>query len=358
MHATRAGELDSDLNLCLKATSSEQGVKVSKSALNELSGPLGSMAGSAIDSGSNVLIVEDLSQQQLSHLAAAMYGNTLKAACSVADILALSQFAHKYNIPSMETALIGLLAIENQGTSQMEDLMQLYQSVHQTFSLLQDHLLACILKRYKLVGDWVITLTSIILPRHLNTWLAHLCVSPARLYQVLWCIVNNVTMICWHTSFVSMYMALEACVFAGRNFGKYFGCACTNTHCHSVCWYVITEPPSVLFPHSHDIHAAAGYMKDTDWEQLRNAASTAVQKLYQRKDQGKSASDSNFYVGLSDWINTVKRERRITELQEFVKTQDSSLIDARKLLRDKEMVIQRLTAELLQHPKKHAKRSR
>lgn len=56
------GELDSDLNLYMKAASSEQGVRVSKSALIGLSDLLGDMANCAVTDGSNVLPIKELSQ--------------------------------------------------------------------------------------------------------------------------------------------------------------------------------------------------------------------------------------------------------------------------------------------------------
>lgn len=121
----KQGELDRDLDICLKAASSEEGVKVSK--LNELSALLGDMAHAAIESGNNALTIEELSHEQLKSLAAAMYGRSLKALFSFSDTPALTRFAHKYNI-FMEQAIQHFLPT-NFEESQTEAMLQLYSSV-------------------------------------------------------------------------------------------------------------------------------------------------------------------------------------------------------------------------------------
>ncbi len=181
------GDLDSDLNFSLKASTSEEGVKVSKSALIELSAVLGDMADRATDS---VLVIEELSREQLQHLVAAMYGKPLRATCSVADVRALSHFAHKYDVSSLEPALVALMPYRFE-TSQAEELLQLYQSVPGECSLLQDAILECILRNYERVDKPAERLA--ILPKHLNTLLLHLKNSPPELLAVMNLIVDKVS---------------------------------------------------------------------------------------------------------------------------------------------------------------------
>lgn len=139
----KQGELDRDLDICLKAASSEEGVKVSKLTLNELSVLLGDMAHAAIDSGNNALTIEELSREQLKSLAAAMYGKSLKRMFSFSDTPALTRFAHKYNI-FMEQAIQHFVPT-NFEESQTEAMLQLYSSVPGEFVDLQNHILKCIL---------------------------------------------------------------------------------------------------------------------------------------------------------------------------------------------------------------------
>lgn len=179
------GELDSDLDVCLKATSSDEVVKVSSSALLELSPLLGEMAKTATQS---VLHIEDVSHDQLKHLVAAVYGKPLKATSSLVDMFALSHFAHKYDI-AMEEALGHLVPYDCEA-SQVEELMQLYQSVPGKASGLQDRILSGIFRNYDKVENAEEKLA--ILPRHLNRWLSHLDAKPKKMLDVVRNIINQV----------------------------------------------------------------------------------------------------------------------------------------------------------------------
>ena len=182
------GELNGHLNLRLKAASSDQGVKVSKSALIELSALLGDMAERATDS---VLLIQELSGEQLKHLAAAMYGKPLGDTCSVADVHALSHFAHKYDVPSLEQAIASIVPDSFAAFQQAEEMLQLYRSVPEDCTLLQDAILSCILRNYKWVDKPEEKLA--ILPRHLNRWLKHLEHSPSEMLTVIHNIIDKVS---------------------------------------------------------------------------------------------------------------------------------------------------------------------
>ena len=176
------GDLDSDLNISLKTSSLEQGVKVSKSALIELSALLGDMAAHAAES---VLFIQELSGEQLKRLAAAIYGKPLRDTCSVTDVHALSHFAHKYDVPSLEPAIATLMPSLYEA-SQAEELLKLYRSVPEECSLLQEEILECILRDYVRMDNPAERLA--ILPKHLNRVLWQLEDSPPQMLAVL----NNI----------------------------------------------------------------------------------------------------------------------------------------------------------------------
>lgn len=215
----RQGELDSDLDICLKAASSEEGVKVSKVTLNELSALLGDMAHAAIQSGNNALTIEELSHEQLKCLAAAMYGKSLKDMFSLSDVPALSRFAHKYNIP-MEKTIQNFVPARFE-KSQAEAMLQLYSSVPGELVDLQENILRRILLNYDKVEKAEERLATIILPRHLNLLLSLLQHQPNKMLAVVTHIIQKVCVA--QTQCDWLLNTTSTCVFAGTAVGNYDG---------------------------------------------------------------------------------------------------------------------------------------
>ena len=104
---------------------------------------------------------------------------------------ALSHFAHKYEVSSLKTAIISLVPPKCEA-SQVEELLQLYQSSPEECSLLQDEILDCILRSNVRVHNIEDNLVSILHPRHLNRWLRHIHKDPAKLLLLIRLIISKV----------------------------------------------------------------------------------------------------------------------------------------------------------------------
>ncbi len=180
----KQGELDSDLNVCLRANNSEQGSRVSRAALNAHSAELGRLADVAVKCDNGVLFINDLSPSQLDNLAAALYGKSLKDTCSLEDIQAFSHFGSDLAFSGMETALIEILKCK--AVAGKERLPALYSIIPSDYLCLQDAAFECIMK-YSQTKPFA----RVILPRHVNLWLEELRYRPTGMLPVLMTIYES-----------------------------------------------------------------------------------------------------------------------------------------------------------------------
>lgn len=85
----------------------------------------------------------------------------------------------------METALVKVVTVAR---LRLEERLQLYRTVPDTFPLLQDKLLGMIIDPYQTVCE---KLAGIILPRHLNDWMTDTAkYNPQHLHSVLSCLTK------------------------------------------------------------------------------------------------------------------------------------------------------------------------
>lgn len=175
----KKGEFDSDLTVILTTSDSEESIRVSKSALLELSPILGDMA----DSGK--LTIDELSQQQLENFVSALYGKPLGYTCSVEDALAFSHFSHKYNI---STEAVYPLICDARNKPRWDVLIKLYNNLPEECTDLQDRVILKILDYTDPPGEELV-----IRPRHLNELLRRLEFLPAKIVSVLQGIIDKVS---------------------------------------------------------------------------------------------------------------------------------------------------------------------
>lgn len=164
------GQLETDV--CLKSSPTvDEGHPVLSGLLQTYSEPLGEIAKTAVStsSGDVVLPPEDGSSRTLELFVGAIYGNSLKQACSTCDVPELSWFGHKYNIQAMEAALCAVVASYS-STMCLHTAVKLYETVPDGFLDLKDVLFDRVMHTEGSHEGHSFQIQ----PRHVNVWLKHL----------------------------------------------------------------------------------------------------------------------------------------------------------------------------------------